>query len=82
MVLSFTSSFAFESTIAKYMSKTVFIASGAFSWLLNFEKSLTEQIEKLWKEGSEEAMIEAGKLIAETLMTNCDDNVNLVKEVE
>ena len=47
-----------------------------------FEKSLTEQIEKLWKEGSEEAMIEAGKLIAETLMTNCDDNVNLVKEVE
>lgn len=47
-----------------------------------FEKSLTEQIEKLWKDGSEEAMIEAGKLIAETLMTNCDDNVNLVKEVE
>ena len=46
------------------------------------EKSLTDRIEKLWKEGTEEAMIEAGKIITETLFTNCDDNANLVKEVE
>ena len=46
------------------------------------EKSLTEKIEKLWKEGTEEAMIEAGKIITETLFTNCDDNANLVKEIE
>lgn len=49
---------------------------------LIFEKSLTDQIEKLWKESTEEAMIEAGKIITETLFTNCDDNANLVKEVE
>ena len=46
------------------------------------EKSLTDQIEKLWKEGTEEAMIEAGKIITCALFTNCDDNANLVKEVE
>ena len=49
---------------------------------LIFEKSLTEEIERLWKDGSEESMIEAGKLITKTLMTNCDDNAGLVKEVE
>lgn len=49
---------------------------------LIFEKSLTEEIEKLWKDNSEEAMIKAGKLITKTLMTNCDDNAGLVKEVE
>jgi hypothetical protein len=26
-------------------------------------------------------MIEAGKLIVETLFTNCDDNANLIEEV-
>ena len=45
------------------------------------EKSLTEKIEELWKDGSEEAMIEAGKLIVKTLFTNCDDNANLIEEV-
>lgn len=49
---------------------------------LIFEKDLTEKIEKLWKDGSEEAMIEAGKIITYTLLTNCDDNAGLVKEVE
>jgi len=49
---------------------------------LIFEKSLTEQIEKLWKDGSEEAMIEAGKIITCTLFTNCDDNAGLVEEVQ
>lgn len=46
------------------------------------EKSLTEQIEELWKDGSEEAMIKAGKLIVDTLFTNCDDNANLIEEVQ
>lgn len=49
---------------------------------LIFEKDLTEKIEKLWKDGSDEAMIEAGKIITYTLLTNCDDNAGLVKEVE
>ena len=39
-----------------------------------FRKEVTNKLEALYKDGSEEAMIEAGKLIAEELMTNTDDN--------
>ena len=39
-----------------------------------FRKEVTNKLESLYKDGSEEAMIEAGKLIAEELMTNTDDN--------
>ena len=46
------------------------------------EKSLTDKIEELWKDGSEEAMIKAGKLIVKTLFNNCDDNANLIEEVQ
>lgn len=38
-----------------------------------FRKEVTIKLEELYKDGSDEAMIEAGKLIAEELMTNTDD---------
>ena len=40
-------------------------------WIWNLE--FTQQIEALWKDGSEEAMIEAGKLLTEELLRNTDD---------
>lgn len=46
------------------------------------EKSLTQQIEELWKDGSEEAMIKAGKIVTETMFKNCDDNANLIERTE
>ena len=45
-------------------------------------KPLTEQIEALWKDGSEEAMIEAGKLIVCALFTDAVDNTGLIKKIE
>lgn len=44
--------------------------------------SLTKQIEKLWKEGSEEAAIEAGKLFTNALMEDTEDNVGLIEKVK
>lgn len=38
-----------------------------------FRKEVTIKLEELYKDGSDEAMIEAGKLISEELMTNTDD---------
>lgn len=38
-----------------------------------FRKEITEKLEELWKDGSEEAMIEAGKLIAEEIINNTID---------
>lgn len=38
-----------------------------------FRKEITEQLEKLWKDGSDKAMIEAGKLIAEEVVNNTKD---------
>lgn len=40
-------------------------------WIWNLE--FTQQIEALWKDGSEEAMIKAGKLLTEELLRNTDD---------
>ena len=40
-------------------------------WIWNLE--FTQQIEALWKDGSEEAMLEAGKLLTEELLRNTDD---------
>lgn len=37
-------------------------------------KELTVKVEKLWKDGSEEAMIEAGKLLTDEIITNTQDN--------
>ena len=44
--------------------------------------SLTDKIESLWKDGSEEAMIEAGKLIVEALFTDTVDNSGIIDKVE
>lgn len=45
---------------------------------LCFSKEFTDQIEALWKDGSEEAMIEAGKLICEELLRNTQDEGGLL----
>lgn len=39
-----------------------------------FRLEVTEQLEKLYKDGSDEAMIEAGKLVAIEIMENTQDN--------
>lgn len=38
-----------------------------------FRKEITDKLEKLWRDGSEEAMIEAGKLITEEVIANTID---------
>lgn len=45
-------------------------------WTLS--KEFTDQIEALWKDGSEEAMIECGKLICEELLRNTQDEGNVL----
>ena len=49
-----------------------------------FRLELTKKIEELMKDGSEEAMIEAGKILTKELITNTQDNsgVTLTEEVE
>lgn len=39
-----------------------------------FSINITNELEKLWKDGSEESMIKAGKLIATEIMENTTDN--------
>lgn len=39
-----------------------------------FRLDLTKQLESLWKEGTENAMIRAGKLLVKEIMGNTDDN--------
>lgn len=43
-------------------------------------KSLTDKIEELMKDGSEEAMIEAGKILASEIITNTKDNTGQITE--
>lgn len=43
-----------------------------------WSKEFTDQIESLWKDGSEESMIEAGKLICEELLRNTQDEGGLL----
>ena len=45
-----------------------------------FRLDVTKQLEELRKDGSEEAMIEAGKLIAEELIENTQDNTGQITE--
>lgn len=47
-----------------------------------FNKDVTEKLEKLWKDGSDEAAIEAGKLLAEEIINNTDDRTGLIKTIE
>lgn len=45
-----------------------------------FRLEVTQKLEELRKDGSEEAMIEAGKLITEELIENTQDNVGMITE--
>ena len=45
-----------------------------------FRLEVTKRLEELRKDGSEEAMIEAGKLIAEELIENTQDNTGQITE--
>ena len=45
-----------------------------------FRLDVTKRLEELRKDGSEEAMIEAGKLVAEELIENTQDNVGMITE--
>lgn len=43
-------------------------------------KELTDRLEELWKQGTEEAMIWAGKLLAQEIITNTQDNTGQLDE--
>ena len=43
-----------------------------------FSKDITDQLESLWKDGSEEAMIAAGKLVANEILYNMKDEDNII----
>ena len=45
-----------------------------------FRLEVTQRLEELRKDGSEEAMIEAGKLVTEELIENTQDNVGMITE--
>lgn len=46
-----------------------------------FTKEVTDQLEKLYRLGTDKAAIEAGKLLAIQIMENTQDNTGLMKEV-
>jgi len=45
-----------------------------------FRLEVTQRLEELRKDGSEEAMIEAGKLVTEELIENTQDNIGMITE--
>ena len=47
-----------------------------------FNKEVTEELERLFKDGSKQSAIDAGKLIAEQIMENTRDNTGLLNQVE
>ncbi len=46
-----------------------------------FTKEVTEKLEELAKKGTDEAAIEAGKILAREIMENTQDNTGLMREV-
>lgn len=46
-----------------------------------FNLDTTKKLEELWKDGSDEAAIEAGKLLVSEILENTVDNTGLLKEV-
>lgn len=46
-----------------------------------FRKEVTDKLEKLAKDGSDEAAIEAGKLLAQEIIENTDDRTGLIQQV-
>ena len=49
-------------------------------WIMS--KSLTDEVEVLWKDGSEDAMIQCGKLICDHLLRETKDENNVIWESE
>lgn len=47
-----------------------------------FRLEVTEKLEKLAKEGTEEAAIEAGKLLVQEILHNTHDNTGLLKDIK
>ena len=47
-----------------------------------FHKEVTEELERLCKDGSKQSAIDAGKLIAEQIMENTRDNTGLLNQIE
>lgn len=47
-------------------------------WIMT--KELTDKIEALWKDGSEDAMIEAGKILVEELLFNTNDKNGIIND--
>lgn len=47
-----------------------------------FHKELTLKLEKLWREGTDEAAIDAGKLLVKEILENTEDNTGLIDEIE
>lgn len=47
-----------------------------------FNLELTQKLEKLWKDGSDGAAIEAGKILAEEILHNTIDNTGLINKIE
>lgn len=47
-----------------------------------FSSSLTQEVEKLWKENTEDAMIKCGKLVVDALFNDCIDNAGLIESVK
>ena len=45
-----------------------------------FSKSITDELERLYKDGSDEAMIEAGKIAATEIIENTQDNTGQITE--
>lgn len=46
-----------------------------------FTKEVTEKLEELYKKGTDEAAIEAGKILAKEIMENTQDNTGLIKTI-
>lgn len=47
-----------------------------------FNKETTEKLEKYWKDGSDEAAIKAGKLLAKEIIENTEDRTGLIKTIK
>jgi hypothetical protein len=43
---------------------------------------VTKKLEELYKEGTDEAAIEAGKLLVKEILFNTDDRTNLISKCE
>lgn len=47
-----------------------------------FHKDVTVELEKLWKEGTDEAAIKAGEILVKEILENTEDNTGLIEQIE